>query len=83
MLPYILSADDLGDFFGVCRKPYILEADDFLKACDRKAVTPKKLWTLTFSPESGVVWKRRLFTDGAFSREFRDSGENLRYIVPK
>ena len=28
------------------RKPYILEADDLLGACYRKAMTPKKLWTL-------------------------------------
>ena len=26
--PYILSADDLGDFAGICRKPSILEADN-------------------------------------------------------
>ena len=31
-----------------CRKTYILEADDFLGACYRKAMTPKKLWTLLF-----------------------------------
>ena len=29
-------------------KPFILEADDFLGACCRKAMTPKKLWTLLF-----------------------------------
>ena len=34
----------------LCRKPYILEADDFLAACYRKAMTPKTLWTLHFSP---------------------------------
>ena len=31
-----------------CRKPYMLEADDFLGACYRKAMTPKKLWTLLY-----------------------------------
>ena len=41
-------------FSGVlCRKPYILEADDFLGACYRKALTPKKLWTLLFLQISG------------------------------
>ena len=30
------------------RKPSILAADDFLRACYRKAMTPKKLWTLLF-----------------------------------
>ena len=30
------------------RKPSILAADDFLGACCRKAMTPKKLWTLLF-----------------------------------
>ena len=30
------------------RKPSILAADDFLGACYRKAMTPKKLWTLLF-----------------------------------
>ena len=34
------------------RKPSILAADDFLGACYRKAMTPKKLWTLLFSPEN-------------------------------
>ena len=48
--PYILSADDLGDFLELCGKPSMLEADDFLGACYRKAMTPKKLWTLLFSP---------------------------------
>ena len=31
-----------------CGKPFILEADDFLGACSRKAVAPQKLWTLLF-----------------------------------
>ena len=31
-----------------CGKPSILEADDFLGACCRNAMTPKKLWTLLF-----------------------------------
>ena len=30
------------------RKLSILTADDFLGACYRKAMTPKKLWTLLF-----------------------------------
>ena len=30
------------------RKLSILAADDFLGACYRKAMTPKKLWTLLF-----------------------------------
>ena len=46
--PYVLSADDLDDFSGIYRKPSILAADDFLGACYRKAMTPKKLWTLLF-----------------------------------
>ena len=39
--PYILSADNLGAIsLEFCRKPYILEADDFLGACSkRKAMT--------------------------------------------
>ena len=52
--PYILSADDLGDVSGsLCRKPSImLEADDLLGACYRKAMTPQKLWTLlAFFPQ--------------------------------
>ena len=32
------------------RKLSILAAGDFLGACYRKAMTPKKLWTFTFSP---------------------------------
>ena len=31
-----------------CGKPYILEADNLLGACYRKAMTRKKLWTLLF-----------------------------------
>ena len=46
--PYILSADDLGQFSGIYRKLSILAADDFLGACYRKAMTPQKLWTLLF-----------------------------------
>ena len=37
----------------LCGKPSILEADDFLGACYRKARTPNKLWTLFFS-----IWAR-------------------------
>ena len=48
-VPYILSADDLDDFSA------ILAADDFLGACYRKAMTPKKLWTLLF-PQMGQEW---------------------------
>ena len=40
-----------------CRKPYILEADDFLGACYRKAMTPKKAMDFTFSPDSLIVDK--------------------------
>ena len=36
------------------RKPSILAADDFLGACYRKAMTPKKLWTLLFLHQSSV-----------------------------
>ena len=32
----------------ICKKPSILDADDILGACYRKAMTPKKLWTLLF-----------------------------------
>ena len=45
-----MFADDLGDFSGFCGKASILEADDFLGACCRKAMSPKKLWTLLFPP---------------------------------
>ena len=38
-----------------CRKPCILEADDLLGACHRKAVTPQKLWTLYFFPISSIA----------------------------
>ena len=47
--PYILSADDLGDFSGNLWEPSILEADNFLGARYRKAMTPKTLCTLLFS----------------------------------
>ena len=53
--PYILSADDLGDFTG---NPTFLEADDFLGAYYRKAMTLKKLWTLLF-PHLSVMIKIR------------------------
>ena len=36
-----------------CRKPYILEADDFLGACYRKAMSPKKAMDFTFSQSCG------------------------------
>ena len=46
-----------------CRKPYSLEADDFLGACYRKAMTLKKLWTLLFlqlrSPLQKLCWQSR------------------------
>ena len=44
----MLSADDLGDFSGISLEAlhFFLEADDFLGACCREAMTPKKLWTL-------------------------------------
>ena len=51
--PYILSGDDLDDFSGIYRKPSILAADDFLGARYRKAMNPKKLWTLLFLQEVG------------------------------
>ena len=41
--PYILSADDLVISLESCGKHSILEANDFLGACCRKAMTPKKL----------------------------------------
>ena len=54
MLPHILSADDLAISLGFYRKLSILAADDFLGACYRKAMTPKKLWTLLF-PQSWQI----------------------------
>ena len=57
--PCILSADHLGDFSGVCGKPYILEADDLLEACCGKAMNPKKLWTLYFFPIHDPKGSRR------------------------
>ena len=46
------------------RKPYILEAEDFLGACYRKAMTPKMLWTLLFLQMGTVeigrwMWHKR------------------------
>ena len=40
------------------RKPCILAADDLLGACYRKAMTPKKLWTLLFlhKPLVALIW---------------------------
>ena len=52
--PYILSADDLDDSLDFYRKPSILAADDFLGACYRKAMTPKKLWTLLFPHKNKI-----------------------------
>ena len=46
----VKSADDWSMSLEFCGKPSILEADDFLGACCRKAMTPQKLWT--FSPQS-------------------------------
>ena len=39
-----------------CGKPSILDSDDFLGACCRKAMTPKKLWT-SLSPKSLAILK--------------------------
>ena len=68
--PYILSADDLDDFSGILWEPSILAADDLLGACYRKAMTPKKLWTLLFSRWSDWSSQGRgeafLLTVGAF-----------------
>ena len=47
------------------RKLSILAADDFLGACYRKAMTPKKLWTLLF-PQKSV--KKFFDTFRQFSR---------------
>ena len=46
--PCILSADDLDDSLEFCGEPAILEADDLLGACYRKAMTAKKLGILLF-----------------------------------
>ena len=40
------------------RKPSILAADDFLGACYRKAMTPKKLWTLLFPQRAPTIPQR-------------------------
>ena len=37
-----------------CGKPFIVEADDLLGACYRKAMTPKKLWTLLSFASPGI-----------------------------
>ena len=41
------------------RKPSILAADDFLGACYRKAMTPKKLWTLLFLHKLRILYSGR------------------------
>ena len=46
--PYILSAAIWAISLEFYRELSILAADDFLGACYRKAMTPKKLWTLLF-----------------------------------
>ena len=46
--PYICQPKIWAISLEFCRKPFILEADNFLGACCRKAMTPKKLWTLPF-----------------------------------
>ena len=47
--PYISPADDSGDFlWSFIGKSNILEAEDLLGARYRKAMSPKKLWTLLF-----------------------------------
>ena len=61
--PYFLSADNLGDFMEFCRKPSILEADDLLGACYRKAMTPPKLWTLLF-PQKCSFFHSSVCTSG-------------------
>ena len=55
--PYILSTDDLGDSLEFYRRPPILEADDLLGACYRKAMTPKS-YGLYFFPKRAQVCKR-------------------------
>ena len=78
--PYILSADDLDDFSGIYRKPSILAADDLLGACYRKAMTPKKLWTLLFRQKGGFVkgWFWRMCPRSGF----RSEGTCERTLVP-
>ena len=63
--PYNLSTDDLGDFPGFCGKASILEADDFLRAYCRKAMTAKS-YGLYFSGCLGFFffntwWTFRIF----------------------
>ena len=41
MLPFICLLTIWAISPEFCRKPYILEADDFLGACYRKAITPQ------------------------------------------
>ena len=59
------------------RKLSILAADDFLGACYRKAMTPKKLWTLLFPPKKGSenTGANEIFWVG--SQQFRESLREL------
>ena len=54
-----------------CGKPSILEADDFLGACYRKAMTPQKLWTL-LSPPSEKLGLQPPFVSPRL--DFRNNG---------
>ena len=45
MLPTFCPPTIWANSLEFCGKPYILEADDFLGTCYRKAMTPQKLWT--------------------------------------
>ena len=42
-----------------CRRPSILEADDFLGACYRKAMTPQQAMDFTFSDSGAQKIGRR------------------------
>ena len=87
--PYILCADDLGDFSGIPLETPILDADDFLGACCRKAMTLKNAMDFTsFLPIKHVPYhglRRCLFRmaaemDHRILREYRTPGQITRFL---
>ena len=55
--PYILSADDLGDFSGVLQETLHFGGGRCcLGACYRKAMTPKKAMDFTLFPQFVASW---------------------------
>ena len=67
--PYVCPPTICAISLDFCRKPSILEADDFLEllgACKRKAMTPKKQWAL-LRTSSTTTRDRNLQFRGAVS----------------